>query len=56
MDKPREQQRQKDSLVKVMNNEEDNTKVVDEKGNLVPNGSCLNVIMFEKIMHYLKFA
>ncbi len=50
------QQRQKDSMVKLMNNEEDDTKVVDEGGNLVPNGSCMNVIMLEKIMHYLKFA
>jgi len=39
-----------------MNDEEDDTKVVDEGGNLVPNGSCLNVIMFEEIMHYLEFA
>jgi hypothetical protein len=52
----KEQQRQKDSLVKLMNNEKDNTKVVDEGVNLVPNGSCLNVIMLEEIMHYLKFA
>jgi hypothetical protein len=29
-----EQQRQKDSLVKLMNDEEDDTKVVDEGGNL----------------------
>ncbi len=52
----KEQQRQKDSLVKLMNNEKDDTKVVDEGVNLVPNGSRMNVSMLEEIMHYLEFA
>ncbi len=51
-----EQQRQKNSLIKLINDEEDDTKVVDEGGNLAPNASSLNVIMFEEIMHYLEFA
>jgi hypothetical protein len=42
------QQRKKDSLVKLMNDEEDDTKVVDEGGNLVPNGNCLNVICLKR--------